>query len=113
IEQSQLMAQALTRAGKDVKLVVYDGEGHSDWSRADEESALTEIASFVQSHIAPASTGGWPPAVRRASVGHGSRPGGGGHHRGGGPASDALQRTGDEPPHLVPARGHPHGRGHD
>jgi len=49
------MERALKRAGKDVKLVVYDGEGHSDWNRADEESALTEVANFVESHIAPAT----------------------------------------------------------
>ena len=58
LQQSQMMARALERAGKDVKLSVYDGEGHSDWSRPDEEAALTEVADFVASHIAPAGAGG-------------------------------------------------------
>ena len=57
VTQSEAMAQALKRAGKDVKLSVYEGEGHSDWSRPDEEAALTEVADFVASHIAPAATG--------------------------------------------------------
>ncbi len=57
VTQSEAMAQALKRAGKDVKLSIYPGEGHSDWSRTDEEAALTEVADFVASHIAPAAAG--------------------------------------------------------
>ncbi len=57
VAQSRLMEQALKKAGKDVTLKVYDGEGHTDWSPADEESALTSIADFVAAHIAPAKAG--------------------------------------------------------
>ena len=57
IQQSQDMARALTRAGKDVRLMVFDGEGHADWSPPDEEAALKAVSSFITSHIAPA-----PPA---------------------------------------------------
>ena len=55
IQQSQDMARALTRAGKDVRLMVFDGEGHADWSPPDEEAALKAVSSFITSHIAPAS----------------------------------------------------------
>ena len=54
VAQSQIMEQALRRAHKDVRLVVYPGEGHADWSARDEQSALTEVAGFVEGHIAPA-----------------------------------------------------------
>ena len=55
IVQSQMMAKALKKAGKPVKLLVYDDEGHADWNPADEQSALSELAAFFESHIAPAS----------------------------------------------------------
>ncbi len=54
--QSQLMEKALKAAGKDVKLVVYPGEGHADWSQKDEESALQQIDAFLKAHIAPAKS---------------------------------------------------------
>ena len=55
IEQSQHMDKALRAAGKDVRLVTYAGEGHADWSPRDEQSALTEVAGFIEGHIAPAT----------------------------------------------------------
>ncbi|MEI9966001.1 MAG: S9 family peptidase [Caulobacteraceae bacterium] len=55
--QSQVMAAALKRAGKDARLTVFQGEGHTDWSQKDEAAALTEVAAFVESHIAPAPAG--------------------------------------------------------
>jgi dipeptidyl aminopeptidase/acylaminoacyl peptidase len=57
-EQSQMMEQALRTAHKDVRLVIYPGEGHADWSPADEQSALTMVAGFIEGHIDPAKTGG-------------------------------------------------------
>ena len=54
--QSQMMEKALQRAGRPARLIVYDDEGHADWTPADEQSALTELAAFFQSHIAPAGT---------------------------------------------------------
>jgi dipeptidyl aminopeptidase/acylaminoacyl peptidase len=58
VAQSKAMQAALSKAGKDVRLVVFPHEGHTDWSPTDEEAALTEIAAFVESHIEPASGSG-------------------------------------------------------
>ncbi len=55
VRQSESMAKALKQAGKDVRLVVFDDEGHTDWTPPDEESALTQVATFISSHIAPAA----------------------------------------------------------
>jgi dipeptidyl aminopeptidase/acylaminoacyl peptidase len=60
VAQSRMMQAALTKAGKDVRLVVYPHEGHTDWTPTDEEAALTEIAAFVESHIEPAARPGAP-----------------------------------------------------
>ena len=46
VSQSQAMARALEQAGKDVRLIVMPGEGHSDWSPEHEESALAELVAF-------------------------------------------------------------------
>jgi dipeptidyl aminopeptidase/acylaminoacyl peptidase len=54
VAQSKMMQAALEKAGKDVKLTIYPHEGHTDWAPIDEQAALTEIAAFVESHIAPA-----------------------------------------------------------
>ncbi len=59
--QSQMMARALKHAGRAARLIVYDGEGHSDWSPADEQSALSQLVAFFERHIAPSS-----PTVRSA-----------------------------------------------
>jgi len=48
------MKNALTRAGKTVKLVTFKNEGHRGWIDEDAEAGLTEVASFIQAHIAPA-----------------------------------------------------------
>ena len=53
VAQSKMMQAALGKAGKDVRLVVYPHEGHTDWSPTDEQAALTEIAGFIESHIEP------------------------------------------------------------
>jgi dipeptidyl aminopeptidase/acylaminoacyl peptidase len=58
LSQSQAMARALAREGKDVRLTIFPNEGHSDWKRSDEEAALTEVLGFIESHIAPAKTAG-------------------------------------------------------
>ena len=57
VAQSKLMQTALSKAGKDVRLVVYPHEGHTDWTPTDEQAALTEIAAFIESHIDPAKPG--------------------------------------------------------
>ncbi len=54
VAQSKLMQAALRKAGKDVRLVIYPHEGHTDWTPTDEQAALTEIAAFIESHIDPA-----------------------------------------------------------
>jgi dipeptidyl aminopeptidase/acylaminoacyl peptidase len=57
VEQSQMMDQALRAAHKDVRLVVFPGEGHTDWSPRDEQTALAEVAGFIEGHIAAAPSG--------------------------------------------------------
>ena len=53
-KQSTLMNRALKNAGRDVRLITYKNEGHRDWEPEDEKAALTEIAKFIEAHIAPA-----------------------------------------------------------
>jgi dipeptidyl aminopeptidase/acylaminoacyl peptidase len=61
--QSKMMQAALQKAGKDVRLVIYPHEGHTDWTPTDEQAALTEIAAFIESHIDPVQTGAAKPAT--------------------------------------------------
>ena len=63
VSQSRDMNRALTRAGKDVRLVVLEGAGHSDWSAAQETIVLTEMESFLARHL-PAS----PPPTQAPTV---------------------------------------------
>jgi len=53
-DQSRIMEAALKKAGKDVKLIMFKGEDHSDWANEDEIAALTAVANFIEAHIAPA-----------------------------------------------------------
>ncbi len=53
-EQSKIMYRALKRAGKDVTLLTYRHEGHSDWQPDDEIASMGEIIKFIEAHIAPA-----------------------------------------------------------
>ena len=66
VQQSRQMEQALKKAGKDVRLIVYKDEGHSEWDTRDDESALREIGTFIKAHIAP-WTPGPPVAVKTAA----------------------------------------------
>lgn len=54
VSQSRDMERALRRAGKDVRLVVMEDAGHSEWSTEQEIQTLTEIESFLGRHM-PAS----------------------------------------------------------
>ncbi|MGA0602711.1 alpha/beta hydrolase family protein [Caulobacter sp. KR2-114] len=54
-DQSQVMESALKKAGKDVRLISTPYEGHPAWSDEHMRAALTEIATFLKAHIAPAS----------------------------------------------------------
>lgn len=51
VRQSRDMNRALSRAGKDVRLVVMEGADHSDWSTAHETMVLTEIETFLARHL--------------------------------------------------------------
>ncbi|MCS6626366.1 S9 family peptidase [Roseibacterium beibuensis] len=51
VSQSRDMDRALRRAGKDVRLVVLEGEGHSDWSTRNNTILLTEIEAFLGRHL--------------------------------------------------------------
>lgn len=50
-DQSRDMDRALRRAGKDVRFVTLEGEGHSGWRRDDHILALTEIEAFLATHL--------------------------------------------------------------
>lgn len=51
VSQSRDMERALRRAGKDVRLVVVENEGHSDWSTRNDALLLTEIEAFLGRHL--------------------------------------------------------------
>ena len=67
VSQSRDMERALRRAGKDVRLVVMAGAGHSRWVSRDETRVLAEMESFLAIHlprggeVSPAAADG--PAV--------------------------------------------------
>lgn len=58
VSQSRDMNRALSRAGKDVRLVVLEGAEHNGWSTAQESTVLTEMEAFLARHM-PAS----PPSA--------------------------------------------------
>lgn len=64
ISQSRDMDRALSRAGKDVRLVVMEGAGHSGWSTTQETTVMTEMETFLARHL-PAAL---PPAPVPATV---------------------------------------------
>lgn len=53
LEQSQIMQQALTRAGRPVQLITIDDAGHSwgSWTREDRQRLLEETDRFLAQHI--------------------------------------------------------------
>lgn len=53
IEQSELMRQALRRAGRDAELITFEDEGHSwgDWSRENRQLLLERIDQFLTQHL--------------------------------------------------------------
>jgi len=58
-EQSRDLERALRRAGKPVRLVTLEGEGHNDWTSTHEALVLREIESFLAQHLPVAPP---PPA---------------------------------------------------
>ncbi len=53
IEQSELMAENLEKAGKPVEFVRLKDTGHSLWKEAPRVKTLTHILSFLDQHLAP------------------------------------------------------------
>lgn len=51
LEQSKMMQSALKQAGRDVKLVVYQGEGHGGFDEEHEKDSYRQIAGFLKEHI--------------------------------------------------------------
>ena len=49
--QSRDLERALRRAGKSVRLIPLEGEGHSDWNAAHETRVLVEIEAFLAQHL--------------------------------------------------------------
>lgn len=62
VSQSRDMERALRRARKDVHLVVMEGAGHSRWLSRDETRVLSEIESFLATHL-PVGGAGPAPVV--------------------------------------------------
>jgi dipeptidyl aminopeptidase/acylaminoacyl peptidase len=48
VEQSQIMKASLERAHKDVRLEIFDGEGHSYWSQKNEIKQTNDAISFFK-----------------------------------------------------------------
>lgn len=69
VSQSRDMNRALSRAGKDVRLVVMEGADHNGWSTADETTVLIEMETFLARHL-PATLPPAPPvpATNEAGV---------------------------------------------
>jgi dipeptidyl aminopeptidase/acylaminoacyl peptidase len=53
VEQSRIMQRALSKAGRSVKLIEYDGEGHPSFTPALEIAAMKEMLTFVGTAIGP------------------------------------------------------------
>lgn len=53
--QSRDMERALRRAGKPVRLVELEGEGHNGWSTRHETTVLTEMEAFLRQHLPSAA----------------------------------------------------------
>ncbi|HYF23074.1 MAG TPA: S9 family peptidase [Caulobacteraceae bacterium] len=51
IDQSRRMKAALQKAGKSVRLVVLEDEGHNGWSRKNEKLMLDEMVGFLETHL--------------------------------------------------------------
>jgi dipeptidyl aminopeptidase/acylaminoacyl peptidase len=68
VNASRAMNSALSRAGRSVKLVTFKNEGHRNWVNEDEEAGLTEVAKFIEAHIAPAPLAPPAPPTQTASV---------------------------------------------
>lgn len=73
VSQSRDMDRALTRAGKDVRLVVMEDAGHSGWSTAQETIVLTEMEAFLARHL-PASPPPAPASAASAPTTQGAAP---------------------------------------
>ena len=58
-DQSRDMDRALRRAGKEVRFVTLEGEGHSGWREDDHALALREIEAFLSRHL-PVDSGPLP-----------------------------------------------------
>lgn len=68
VSQSRDMSRALLRAGKDARLVVMEGAGHSGWSTAQETTVLTEMETFLARHLPAVLPPAPVPAKAEASV---------------------------------------------
>lgn len=73
-DQSQEMEKALKKAGKSVKLLLVDGEGHPNWTLDNQEKAFQQVIAFLDQYIgaagsASASTASSPPPPTPATAG--------------------------------------------
>lgn len=61
VEQSRAMERALKRAGKDVRLIELENQGHNGWTTTTETRVMTEMEAFLARHL-PVGTPPSPPA---------------------------------------------------
>ncbi len=54
IGQSQAMNEALEAAGKSVRLITFEGEGHTDWNPANWRKQAEEAVAFFRPHLSSA-----------------------------------------------------------
>jgi dipeptidyl aminopeptidase/acylaminoacyl peptidase len=61
-KQTELMRDALTKAGKQVDAKIYSGEGHGFYTEANRTDLYTRMLAFLDRNIGPASLQAAPPA---------------------------------------------------
>ena len=54
VGQSRMMKEALEAAGKNVRLIVFEGEDHSDWYPENWRRQAEEAIAFFRPHMNPA-----------------------------------------------------------
>ncbi len=62
--QSERMAEALRRAGKDVEYVVFEGEGHGGFDPASNVKLFETVERFLARHLGGRAAGSLPPPPR-------------------------------------------------
>ncbi len=73
-DQSREFERALRKAHRDVRLVLVDGEDHTDWDDDNMSKALDQVAAFLRAHIAPATAAPTATATSTTAAAANPRP---------------------------------------